>query len=75
MTKATVFRASQSAVMFIAGILLGGTLIGGFPGTASTAPRIAQSESISPDRCAGGTDVSAFVCRNTWMALTKLSTR
>jgi hypothetical protein len=71
----TVLRASQSATAFVAAIVLGGILLSGLAGTPSSADTVAQTGSINSDRCAGGTDVSAFVCRNTWMASTKLSTR
>jgi hypothetical protein len=68
-------RVSQSATAFIAAALVGEAFVRGLPGTARTAPDAAQTSSVTADRCAGGTEVSSFVCRNTWMAHSKLSAR
>ncbi len=35
----------------------------------------AAVEQARADRCGGGDEVSAFVCRNTWMAATRYSAR
>jgi hypothetical protein len=53
--------------------ILGAVVIGGTrEGSASSADRFA---SLMPERCAGGTEVSSFVCRNTWMASTRHGVR
>jgi hypothetical protein len=54
--------------------ILGAVVLGGTRERAeSTSDQ--RFASIIPDRCAGGTEVSAFVCRNTWVASTKQGTR
>jgi hypothetical protein len=66
---------AQSVTAFVAAMIIGGALLAGLPGRAGTASDIVQTSSIASDRCAGGTEISSFVCRNTWMAHSKLSTR
>jgi len=68
-------RISQTATALIAAAIVGGAFVGGLPGVGSTVPVSTQSSRDSVDRCEGGTDVSSFVCRNTWMAHSKLSAR
>jgi len=68
-------RISQTATALIATAIVGGAFVGGLPGVGSTVPVSTQSSRDSADRCEGGTDVSSFVCRNTWMAHSKLSAR
>jgi hypothetical protein len=61
----------RSALTIMTGLVLGG-LAGGFLrlegviGPGQTTQRVQGT-----DRCAGGDEVSAFVCRNTWLAKTK----
>jgi hypothetical protein len=61
-----------SAVTIVAGLVLGG-LAGGFLRTEGmTGPERQTTQLVqASDRCAGGDEVSAFVCRNTWFAHTK----
>jgi hypothetical protein len=66
---------AQSVTAFVAAMIIGGALLAGLPGTAGTASEIVQTSSITTGRCAGGTEVSSFVCRNTWMAHSKHSAR
>ena len=68
-------RISQSATAFIAAAIVGGASVEGLPGTARTVADVSQTSSVATDRCAGSTEVSSFVCRNTWMAHSKLSAR
>jgi hypothetical protein len=66
---------TQSITAFVAAAIIGGAFVGGLPGRAGTAAEPAQTASVITDRCAGGTEVSAFVCGNTWVAHSKLSAR
>jgi hypothetical protein len=73
-SKRSAFQQTmqRSALTVATGLVLGG-LGGGFlrlesvtgPGRQTTQPVQAS------DRCAGGDEVSAFVCRNNWLANTK----
>jgi hypothetical protein len=74
MTKVTKML-THTAVPLISGVLLAAIFLGGFPGVASTHHDVEQTSSTSSDRCAGGTQVSSFICRNTWMASGKFSAR
>jgi hypothetical protein len=70
-------RVSHSAIMFASGLVIGGGLLGGLPrlakaGLNEPARAVVQ---VQTDRCAGGDEVSSFVCRNTWMASTRYSHR
>jgi hypothetical protein len=67
------FHVSPVATVLSVAVL-GAVVIGG------TRERPAGSDdtrviSIIPDRCVGGTQASAFVCRNTWMTFTKHAVR
>ena len=70
-------RAAHSAMMFAAGLVVGGSLLGGLPRMAEAGLMVQakSAQQARPDRCAGGTEVSAFVCRNTWMASTRYGIR
>ena len=61
-------RDVAAAMTALGGLIVGGGFFGGFSaatGADRTAPvQVAQMQ----DRCASGTEVSAFVCRNTWLA-------
>lgn len=65
-------HVAQSATMAMAAVMLGGMVAAGLPGTLRAASTVSA---VGADRCAGGTAVSAFVCRNTWMGYSKLSAR
>jgi hypothetical protein len=70
MTTARTSRVAHSAIVFAVGLVVGGSLLGG--------PRIAEAglrEQTRASKCGGGNEVSAFVCRNTWMAGTRYGTR
>jgi hypothetical protein len=70
-------RTAHFAMMFAAGAVVGGSLLGGLPrmAEAALAVQATSAQQARPDRCAGGTEVSAFVCRNTWMAATRYGNR
>jgi hypothetical protein len=68
-------RLAQSVTAFVVAAIIGGAFVGGLPGTAGAVAEPAQTSSVTTDRCAGGTEVSSFVCRNTWMAHSKLGAR
>jgi hypothetical protein len=61
-------REFAAAVMGLTGLVIGAGFVGSAPAepVAGRGPhaQVAQAQ----DRCAGGTEVSAFVCRNTWLA-------
>jgi hypothetical protein len=62
----------RSALTIVTGLVLGG-LVGGFlrtEGVIGPGRQTTQLAQVS-DRCAGGDEVSAFVCRNSWLAHTK----
>jgi hypothetical protein len=66
---------AQSVSAFVAAAIIGGAFLGGLAGNAGTTAEPAQTSPLVTDRCAGGTEVSSFVCRNAWMAHSKLSAR
>jgi hypothetical protein len=68
-------RNIQLIATLILGASLGGALLLTFAGAANTNGNVSQTASVATDRCAGGTDVSRFVCRNGWMAFTKYGAR
>jgi len=77
MTMLLSSATSRWVVMFTAGLVVGGSLIGGLPRIAD-AGQTEPSRSVEQVRtpaCGGGNEVSAFVCRNTWLASTKHGTR
>ena len=77
MSKLLNSRASHSAIMFTAGVVVGSGLLVGLPRIADAGSKepIRPIEQTRADRCSGGDEVSAFVCRNTWMASTRYSHR
>jgi hypothetical protein len=61
----------KSMLTIVTGLVLGG-LAGGFLRSEGTIGQGRQPTQLAQtDRCAGGDDVSAFVCRNTWLANTR----
>ena len=64
-------REFVAATTALLGLFLGASFASSLS-TFAVANSAASSEAAQlQDRCAGGTEVSAFVCRNTWMAYTK----
>jgi hypothetical protein len=64
--------------MLIALIGVGALLVGGTGPviTGGAGPQASGSNAMGgTDRCQGGTEVSAFVCRNTWMTWTRHAVR
>ena len=78
-------RTMRRLGIIVAAITVGALLVGGVGPvvtgtgpdvTGSTAPLGAGTPAVATaDRCQGGTEVSAFICRNTWMAWTRYSVR
>lgn len=63
----------RPALTIVTGLVLGG-LVGGFLRSEGViGPGRQPTLLVQADRCAGGDEVSAFVCRNTWLANTKHS--
>jgi hypothetical protein len=63
----------RPALTIVTGLVLGG-LAGGFLRSEGVrGPERQSSQLAQADRCVGGDEVSAFVCRNTWLANTKHS--
>ena len=60
----------RSALTIATGLVLGG-LVAGFFGTQGVTASAQMAQVAQTDRCAGGDEVSAFICRNTWLASTK----
>ena len=61
------------AVIAVGALLVGGT---GPVITGSTAPQVTGATAVrGAGHCRGGTEVSAFVCRNTWMTWTRHAPR
>jgi hypothetical protein len=77
MTNSSKVRTIRFATAFVGGAILTGLLLGGAGSvaTGSTTPPASPATSVSSDRCLGHTDVSAFVCRNSWIALTRHAVR
>jgi hypothetical protein len=68
--KVRAHRDFVATVGALAALVVGG----GFAGNLSTyaaADTMRTDGTRVQDRCAGGTEVSGFVCRNTWFAYTK----
>ena len=69
----STLRAHREFVAAMAGLM--GLFLGASFASSMSSFAVANSASTEAaparDRCAGGTEVSAFVCRNTWMAYTK----
>jgi hypothetical protein len=58
-------REFVTAVTALTALVLGA----GFTGALSVPPAGSTTQASQvADRCAGGTEVSSFVCRNTWLA-------
>jgi hypothetical protein len=73
MTSMNTFHVSPIATA-LSIALLGAIVIGG----TRDRPAASLDDRHSPtatDRCVGGTAASSFVCRNTWMAVTKHNVR
>jgi hypothetical protein len=69
----TTFHVSPAATVTSI-VILGAVVVGGTrerPTSSVQQPMV----SIQGDRCTGGTEVSSFVCRNTWMASTRHTVR
>ncbi len=62
--------ATVASIVVLGAVVVGGTRERPMAGS-SEQPMI----SVQGDRCAGGTEVSSFVCRNTWLASTKRGVR
>ena len=77
MTTLLRSRASHSAIMFAAGMVVGGSLLGGLPMIADAGFKepARAVEQARADRCGGNDEVATFVCRNTWLASTKYAHR
>jgi hypothetical protein len=73
MTAMNTFHVSPIATA-VSIAVLGAVVIGGTR-ERPVASVDDRNASIATDRCVGGTAASSFVCRNTWMALTKHSVR
>jgi hypothetical protein len=62
--------------MFACGLVIGSSFLGGLPrftkGAMNEAPAVEQ---VQTDRCVGSDQVSAFVCRNTWMPSSRYGNR
>jgi hypothetical protein len=64
------FRLVWPFALFVTGFLAGVSVVAGFSGTAKgITPDMASM--AAADHCLGGNEVSGFVCRNTWIAMTK----
>jgi hypothetical protein len=62
----------------VAVVMIGALLVGGAGPviTGNSGPRVTGAIGTGmADRCQRGTEVSAFVCRNTWMAWTRRAVR
>jgi hypothetical protein len=66
------FHVSPGATVFSI-VILGAVVIGGTREPSRSGDH--RFASMLTERCAGGTEASSFVCRNTWMASTKQSVR
>ena len=85
MTRFGKSRTMRRLGIIVAAITVGALLVGGVGPvvtgtgpdvTGSTAPLGAGTPAVATaDRCQGGTEVSAFICRNTWMAWTRNAVR
>jgi hypothetical protein len=85
MTSLGESRTMRRLGLIIAVITVGALLVGGAGPivtdrgpviTGSTAPLGASTTAVdTADRCRGGTEVSAFICRNTWMTWTRHAVR
>jgi hypothetical protein len=61
----------RPTLTIVTGLVLGG-LAGGFLRSEGViGPGRQLTPLVQADRCVGGDEVSAFVCRNTWLANTK----
>jgi hypothetical protein len=70
LNKLRPHRNFVAAIGALSALVVGGGFAGNLPSyAAADAARRAAGQ--VQDRCAGGTEVSGFVCRNTWLAFTK----
>jgi hypothetical protein len=70
----TTFHVSPAATVASI-VILGAVVVGGTRERPMASSLGQPILSIQGDRCNGGTEVSSFVCRNTWIAMTKRSVR
>jgi hypothetical protein len=68
------FAPIQAVVMFVFGIAVGGGLLAGAPQQAQAIDDPVATKGVTPT-CSSGDAVADFVCRNTWLAMTKHSYR
>jgi hypothetical protein len=68
------FAPIQAAVMFVFGIVVGGGLLAGAPQQAQAIHGPGTTNGVKAV-CSSGDAVADFVCRNTWLAMTKHSYR
>ena len=76
MTQAKV-RMVRRVATIVAALVLGAVLLAGKRPVVIGSPGASSATLATQhaDRCAGGTAVSAFVCRNSWMAQTRNAAR